>query len=740
MKLKKNTLLLLFSLLTLYSCANLFEQKINLNANLTHSNLSNIVVPIPRVEQLEQPQQIFVSENEFSNKIIISWSSVKGAISYRLEKAISTTKDSMGNFIVPDESEYSVVPLAAKIYSTQYTETILKNPSFSSPEYNYAFFYRVSAENSRQNSTPSEFTYSSAATLLSPASNVIASRGEFTDKIITKWNKVEGALSYDIYRSTNSDGSSSIKIGQVSSNQNWYTNIIEETDQGKDFYYSIVAQTNKTSSISSSIALGYALKEGAPQKVNNVRVVNGRGTQTDGISIAWDAASGSNIKYAIYRTSSIDSSFTLLKQGETGTTYTDKSSLQENIYYYYQVQSYTENENGEKSKGPFSDSGKTNDNPAEGFIISTPLNIELIQNYSEPTTCQIKFSASIGSIDYANDSKVSTDYNNYTYNLYYSDSLDGQYSLLSSYSDSTLPKGENCYYITNVETKKFFKMSTSLGSVESKQSNPIAPAPFAARNLSATKAEYIQGYTNDDSYANTLGVFAVKLSWLPPEENDAEGGYNIYRSTNPNKGFKQINEEPVMSTTFIDTNETAKAGVYYYYKVLSLNILSQGNNYSNTDYGYGALTAAQFMREYNKTAINSQKKLTLMHKANDMDKLGSESAKGDISGTLSYNASIAGLGADIKMHYTNYADFYINNDPQNGPYFLINGDTNTSASMDASGNMYGTVICEGMYQGEVIYDDIKIKGGAAGGGTYGIKRKDFEGIIQVNWKVGEEGR
>mgnify|MGYP003296589826 FL=1 len=60
--------------------------------------------------------------------------------------------------------------------------------------------------------------------------------------------------------------------------------------------------------------------------------------------------------------------------------------------------------------------------------------------------------------------------------------------------------------------------------------------------------------------------------------------------------------------------------------------------------------------------------------------------------------------------------------------------------MDASGNMYGTVICEGMYQGEVIYDNIKIKGGAAGGGSYGIKRKNFEGIIQVNWKVGEEGR
>jgi hypothetical protein len=60
--------------------------------------------------------------------------------------------------------------------------------------------------------------------------------------------------------------------------------------------------------------------------------------------------------------------------------------------------------------------------------------------------------------------------------------------------------------------------------------------------------------------------------------------------------------------------------------------------------------------------------------------------------------------------------------------------------MSANGTMDGTVVCKGMYPGKVIYDKIQIKGGAAGGGTYGIIRDGFSGQVEVDWKVGEEGR
>ena len=146
------------------------------------------------------------------------------------------------------------------------------------------------------------------------------------------------------------------------------------------------------------------------------------------------------------------------------------------------------------------------------------------------------------------------------------------------------------------------------------------------------------------------------------------------------------------------------------------------------------------MREYNKTVIASQKYLTLMHKPADLDKLGSETIRGKLSGTLSYNAKTSGFGAEIIMKYTNYAEYYAAGDPDKGYYFFLNGNSNTNANMDASGTMNGTVTCTGMYPGSVGYDELKIKGGGAAGGNYIITREGFPGSVKVDWKVGEEGK
>ena len=143
--------------------------------------------------------------------------------------------------------------------------------------------------------------------------------------------------------------------------------------------------------------------------------------------------------------------------------------------------------------------------------------------------------------------------------------------------------------------------------------------------------------------------------------------------------------------------------------------------------------------------MNSQKKLTLMHKSNDMDKLGSETVNGTLSGTLYYNAEVKGIGAAITMKYTNYADFYINNDSAEGYYFFINGNTDTEANMSGNGTMHKSTTSTGMYPGIADYENLQIKSGAAGGGYYKVTTKDLNGNIiftnsQVNWTVGEEGR
>ena len=42
----------------------------------------------------------------------------------------------------------------------------------------------------------------------------------------------------------------------------------------------------------------------------------------------------------------------------------------------------------------------------------------------------------------------------------------------------------------------------------------------------------------------------------------------------------------------------------------------------------------------------------------------------------------------------------------------------------------GTVTCTGMYPGKVYHDKVAVKGGAAGGGTYGVEPQGF-GRVEV---------
>jgi hypothetical protein len=177
--------------------------------------------------------------------------------------------------------------------------------------------------------------------------------------------------------------------------------------------------------------------------------------------------------------------------------------------------------------------------------------------------------------------------------------------------------------------------------------------------------------------------------------------------------------------TYTDRNETARAGRKYFYRILTLNQLEQGSSPSDEKIGWGALTHTQYILEYNKTMGSALKKLTYMHKPGSTEKLGTETKYGSISGQIYYNGALAGLGARIIIQVTNYADFYIENEPANGVYFTLTGNSNTSANMSSNGTMDREMRCEGMYPGYVWYDKIEIKGGSAGGGTYGVQPDGF---------------
>ena len=725
--------------LFLTSCYTWYEEKIPMDTKTQKISLNDLLYTEKPISSLEAPVQLIVSQGKYSGVIKLHWNEVSHATSYRLERAVMVPDPLTGVCSVPEEGDFEV--LSKYVYSCNYSDIILASPGYSNNEYSNRYYYRVCAENIQKGYESSEFTQISEETcgwLLPPPASIEAAKGDNPDYIEVAWSPVFGANRYYIYRGEKENGLGMEFVESVMGNITSYKNTLSSTEKGIEFYYKVCAVLSDGSqSAFTGLALGYSAKEGVPVPPNNITVTNGKGVSKKSLDITWDKVekTGYSITYSVYRTTSADSIYSLVKNNITVESVTD-DSLKPGVKYYYYVQVIATNESDSTDvlKSQFS---KVTEE-SEGWILSPPGN------------CEIEESSTAGKNNLRWTPAVGSEAVDYTYNIYACDTIDGEYTLINQDvkpGTEVLVLGDDGYYNFLVEEKSFYKVSTvnDAATLESEQGVTVAPCPKAPTSVMVTKTSSLGGLENFEP--NTNGVYPVKITWAAPAGENPYG-YYVYRSAKPDSSFRKITDEPLTGTfEYIDNNETARAGSFYYYKVVSLNILMQGKNsneQSDDTRGYGAITRDQWFREYNKTVKKSQSKLTLMHKGST-DALGSESAKGDISGTLSYNAKLDGLGARITMHYENYADFYTGGDESLGVYFLLTGDTNTSANMSANGSMDGInrSAISGMYPGYAKYDKLEIKSGAAGGGYYIVCTQDKIGNTvlpegNVNWTVGEE--
>lgn len=131
--------------------------------------------------------------------------------------------------------------------------------------------------------------------------------------------------------------------------------------------------------------------------------------------------------------------------------------------------------------------------------------------------------------------------------------------------------------------------------------------------------------------------------------------------------------------------------------------------------------ALTFFKKLNDT----QKKLTYLNKKGSLEKVGTETVNGKLSGTLFYDVKLKGMGAVVTLRYTNYCD-------EEG--WIFDGEIITHSNMAQNGSFEGTVSVKGKAPGQVSYDKVLLKKGQPGEGNYLVTTADYKNA-EVEYKV-----
>lgn len=753
------------AVLLLSSCADWVQGKIPMDSDVQYGNLQDMLIPpVEEVKTLGAPKQLLASEGAYSGIIYLRWSYVPNATSYSIEYAVKAAGDELG----PDDEFLTLTEYTKDVV---YKHVILNNPQAQSPEYGKRYYYRVKAENiaERLDHEDEDNPYSPVACgYLMPAPQAVSAwQGTSIDEVQVSWEPVEGAQYYELSRTYSRKGT--MYYERIYSNTTTFSDSIDSKERGTEFYYKVRAQqSNGEYSAYSLPAMGYALAEGAPPSVENVRIVNALGVSKTQLVIEWEAVDPPDKteyedgqvparSYKLFRDGQNIASFPLPESDSEVETmsFTDKE-VSINKLYTYTVQ--VEDKYPDKS----TKASKTSDPSNEGFLLSPPTELTIADG--EGGTIRLGWRQALG---------TGKDGVAFTYNIYASDYQNGPWKKIK---DNVSGEWENGYLYEVVPENPFFIVTTyneaAEGDKESIYSSSKSPAPSAPKNVRASKTEKFDGISFDSEVdengkmhypaANENGVFPVRITWEAPDDDNKPSGYTVYRATSKTANGTKLNSTPIKvagddgTFEYIDKNDAAKIGTFYYYRVVSLGADGTGNKSNNPAddpnndaRGYGALTAEQWFREYNKDIKSSQKKIGKMNVSNDTDKIGTDAAIGEISGRVDYETSAktliqAASGLTIYLRYKDYADYPMPDDKTKG-YFVLNGNavTKITSVTSQSGSMTDTVNVTGMYPGSVNYDGIRINGGDAAGGYYAVTTKDLDGNNifineQINYAIGGE--
>jgi len=136
-------------------------------------------------QKLSLPTNLQASDGTYTTKVLVSWSASSGATSYKVYRATSAT---------------GIKSLLGSPTGTSFNDTT------ATPAVTYTYW--VMACNGANCSDYSAYT--TGWQKLSPPTNLQASDGTDTDKVLVSWSASNGATSYKVYRATSATGTKSL--------------------------------------------------------------------------------------------------------------------------------------------------------------------------------------------------------------------------------------------------------------------------------------------------------------------------------------------------------------------------------------------------------------------------------------------------------------------------------------------------------------------------------------------------
>ena len=450
-----------------------------------------------------------------------------------------------------EDGKYNQIGKVTSGKTLTYTDTVKSN--------NKTYTYKIQAYNTN-NGKQGVGAYSStksAKTLAKAKITGITSSNE--DMLKISWKKVSGAKGYTISRST-SKNSGYKKIDTVTGKTSYTDDTVKA---GKTYYYKVEAYNVN----SGTKGYGGASDAVAGKTAKRTKITSIVSANEKTLTIKWNKITGA-YGYRIKRSTDEDGTYKVVKTIKSGNTTSYKdTSVKAGKTYYYTVETMVKTgDNICYSGDSASMEGRTAKKAKIKYAVSNGSN-----------QIEVNWGAVRGA---------------YGYRIKRSTSKNGTYKVVATLKG----KNNTTYQDKKLKTAKtyYYKIET-INKVNGKKGYSGNSAAVSAKTLKTTSITAVKA----------TGSTSVRLEW---KAVDGASGYQIYRSTSKDSGYKKVGQVKGKNTKKYE-DKTLEAGKTYYYQVRAYKSNSAKNGVASFSKAQKAWTIKQVV--FSQITSDSKNQVTL---------------------------------------------------------------------------------------------------------------------------------